>query len=452
MMPLFLAAFWLAGTVGAAAAPPRLALTLAQAETAARDHSLELKIAAEESAAAKDGAEAQFSSLLPRLTLDGSYRYQTEVPLFSPVPGGPATRFGDHRATSLGPTLSWTLWDQGGLYKTWRAQKAGAKSAEELERLSESQTILGARLAYVQVQLAREQVGLLADSVALARAQYEDIEKRLRAGSASRIDSLSSHQEELLRRKDFLQAQAGLAASLRELLQLTGLGKGLDLSRPVDIRLSTSLPSGFSAPTVLVELDSLAQVPQALAAAELAPAANPEHPGVMAYEQQAQAARLAADGISAQSWPKIQMQARADYEYPNGPVLQSVTQKSIGLMASVPLFEMGRASHLAGQQSHLAAAAERRRDLASEQLDRDRDKARAALASLRDQQALDENRVAESEELARLVYSAYKAGRSSYIEVQTHNLSAVQAKVQAAQTRAQILVQLAALAQLSAKG
>ena len=348
--------------------------------------------------------------------------------------------------------MSWTLWDEGALYKTWRAQQASALSQEEQTRLLATQATEAARLAYVQVQLAREKELLLADSVGLADAQYADIQKRLRAGALSKIDSLSSHQEDLQRRKDFLSAQADLAAALRLLFQMTGLGAGLDLTRPVDVRVSTALPSGLAEPTLLVAFDSLADVPAALALLETAGGPSPDHPGLLVYTRQAQAARLKAASASAGNWPTVQFQGAIGYEYPNGPVLQSVTQKSVGVSASVPLFEGRRSSRQAEEQGHLAAAAERRRDLEGEQLSRDWDRARAQLAALRDQQALDSTAVVESAELARLVYLAYQAGRRSYLDVQTYDLTALQAKVAAAQTRAQILIQLATLAQLAAQG
>ncbi len=436
----------------ASAAAPRFSLTMSEAEAAARAHALEVKAAGEESASARDRADAAFSTLLPRLTLDGYYRYQTEVPSFAVVPGQPAQPFGSNRATSIGPTLSWTLWDEGALYKTWRAQQASARSTEAAERLAATQATEAARLAYVQVQLAREKVLLLADSVGLADAQYADIEKRLRAGAASRIDSLSSHQEDLQRRKDFLSAQSDLAGALRELLQLTGLGEGLDLTRPVDVRVSTALPAGLPEPTLRVALDSLAAVPAELAAAESGSGPSADHPGILIYARQADSARLNAAAAAAGNWPTIQFLGAIDYEYPNGPVLQYVTQKSAGLTASVPLFEDRRTARQADSSRRQAAAAERRRDLAAEQLSRDWDKARAALAALRDQAALDAAAVVESDELARLIYLAYRGGRRSYLDVQTYDLTALQAKVAAAQTRAQILIQLATLAQLAAQG
>ena len=426
-------------------------LTMAEAETAARSHALEVKAASETSAAARAGADAAFAPLLPRLTLDGYARYATEVPNVALVPGAPAVPLGTHGAYSIGPTLNWTLWDEGALYKTWHAQRAGARSQEEAERLIATQATEAARLAYVQVQLAREKVRLLADSVSVADAQYADIEKRLNAGAASRIDSLSSHQEDIQRRKDFLSAQADLSGALRELLQLTGLGAGLDLTRPVDVRVSTALPAGLPEPTLRVAFDSLADVPPAFAAAESASGPSPDHPGVLLYSRQADAARFSAAAASAGNGPTVQFQGAIAYEYPNFVIPQFVVQKTVGLTASLPLFDDRRASRQADYQKHLANAADRRRDLAIEQLARDWDKARAALAALRDQQALDAAAVVESEELAHLVYLAYKGGRRSYLDVQTYDLTALQAKVAAAQTRAQILIQLATLAQLSAQ-
>ena len=446
----FLWALILAGPARAAA--PVFSLSMAQAEQAARAHAWDVKAAAEDSAAARDGADAQFATLIPRLSIDGYYRYQSEVPSFSVSPGAPARPFGDHRATSIGPTLSWTLWDEGALWKTWKSQREGARSREETERLMGILATQAARMAYVQVQLAREKGRLLADSVALADARYADVRKRLEAGAASRIDALSSHQEDIQRRKDFYSAQSDLAGALRALFQLTGLGETIDVSRAVDVRLSTVMPRGLPEPTVRIAFDSISDTPDLLAKIESVSGPAADHPSVSSYARQAESLRLAAGAAAAGFWPKVQLTGSIAYQYPNGPVLEYVTQKSVGLSASMPLFDMNQTSRLSRAQQHLARAAEARRDLAAESLARDWDKAKAALTALRDQQALDVEAVSGSEELARLVYLAYKAGRSNYLDVQTYDLAALQAKVNAAQTRAQILIQLAVLAELRAQG
>jgi len=424
--------------------PIRFSLTLAQAETMARAHSLELKAAGEQAAAADDQADAQFASLLPRVTLDGFYRYET-VPQALPV------TFNSLRSTQLGPTLTWTLWDEGALYKSWKAQKAGAESQEEQARLVQTQAILGARLAYFQVLLAAEQARLLAESVAVTTAQYEDITRRFDAGAASRIDVLESHQEDLQRRKEFLNAQAALGTALRELLQIIGRRGGYDLSRPVDARTGFSLPEGLPTPTLLVDVEPLSRVSPELAAAASG-TWDRAHPQLLLFERQAESARLSAEGLSSAEYPRVQLQAQALYEYPTVTQHDYVTQKTVALTASIPLFEGWQTKKQIEQQGHLASAADRRRDLAAEQIERDWERTHIRLDSLAEQRAIDARRVSESQELAHLVYVSYKAGRSTYIDVQIANLTALQAKIQAAQTRAQILIQLATLAQLAGQG
>ncbi|PIR14925.1 MAG: hypothetical protein COV48_17210 [Elusimicrobia bacterium CG11_big_fil_rev_8_21_14_0_20_64_6] len=434
-----------------AADTPRFRLAMPEAVSAARSHSPSLKAAAEESAGFADLSDERFAALLPRVTLDGSYRYQAEVPNFSVGAGQPARPFGDHRATSLGPTVSWTLWDQGSLYKSWRAQKAQAASWDERRRLADRQAELGARLAYVQVQLSCEQLWALGGSLALAEAQYKEIDNRFKAGAASRIDTLSSHQDTLQRRKLFLQAQAELSASLRELLRLIGRDEGRDLARPLDARVSTAALTGMGEATLLVELDGLDARQEALIGVETA-ALDASHPRVEIYARQAESSRLSASSLNASRGPVIRVQGRVSYDYPNGPVLESVTQKSVGLTASLPLFEGRRTARAVSERRHAAAAAESRRDLASEEIRRDWGVARDELGSLRAQQAVDARSVAETEELSRLIYLSYKAGRSNYLDVQSANLRELEAKVQAARTRAQVLIRLATLADLAVQG
>ena len=74
------------------------------------------------------------------------------------------------------------------------------------------------------------------------------------------------------------------------------------------------------------------------------------------------------------------------------------------------------------------------------------------LGSLLDQESVDERSVSETDELSRLVYLSYKAGRSNYLEVQNANLRALESKVSAARTRVQIRIQLSILADLSPQG
>ncbi|NTV52639.1 MAG: TolC family protein, partial [Candidatus Firestonebacteria bacterium] len=188
ILPWFLAGI-------AHAVVPEVNLTLAQAEEQALAFSPALKAKRAELAASEAKVDAQTALLWPRLTLEGSWRYVTEVPELSILPGRPALPFGDHNNYSVGPMLSWNFWDAGGAYyarlTARSAQQAKADEVQGLERSLKLQV----RTAYFQAQMASAQVRLLVDAFKLFNAQYQDIRTQYRAGASTRIDSLSSHQD-----------------------------------------------------------------------------------------------------------------------------------------------------------------------------------------------------------------------------------------------------------------
>jgi len=53
--------------------------------------------------------------------------------------------------------------------------------------------------------------------------------------------------------------------------------------------------------------------------------------------------------------------------------------------------------------------------------------------------------------LARLTYKSYKAGTVRFLEVQTANLQALDAKIQSVSNNVQLLMQLSVLSSLSGK-
>ena len=431
------------------AQPPVLKLSLDDAEQAAFAHSPILKAAQSSLASAEDLVQAQFAALLPRLTGDGSYQRQTEVPKFSFSPAAPPQQFGDYKSYAIGPTISWTLWDQGALWSSWKSQKALAQSQDAQRELVRRQVRLMTRLDYFQVQLALEQQRSLIDSLRLADAQYRDIDNRFRAGAASRIDWLSAHQQVLDRRRSLRSAQADLASALRTLFAQTGQGQEQDVSAALDRRVDTPLPEGTHPPTIRVELEPLESVESSLRGAE-SQSLDAAYPQLVVYRRQAEAQRLSAQSVAAGEWPKIQFSYKGDYQYPNLPLLQSTWQNTALFTASVPLFEYGRTRNQARAQQSLADASERQADEALDELERDWRKARDEVAALRDQEAIDGESTSETAEIARLRYRSYRDGASTILDVQTANIDALQARIAAAVTRTQMLIQLATLDSLSA--
>lgn len=435
----------------AAAQPPLLSLRLADAEKAALAHSPLLKAAEDDLASAEALVDVSLSQLVPRVTLDGSYQYQTVVPKLALAPNAPPVQFGDHDAYSIGPTLSYTLFDAGGLRSAWRSQKALAGSQKAQRDLVRRQAVLLTRLDYFSVQLALEQERSLVDSLRLAQAQYGDIDKKYRAGASSRIDWLSAHQQALDRRRDLRSSEASVSAALRALFAQTGQGQGADLAVPMDARVRRPLPDDVAAPTVEVDLEPLESVETELAAAASRPA-DPSYPQLLVYSAQAEAQRQAARAAAEGEWPRVLLSFKSDYEYPNMPLLESTWQNTAGVAASMPLFEFGRTRRQADSQRAAAGASESRRQEASDELDRDWSKARDQLSALRDEERIDAESVDETAEIARLRYKSYKDGGSTILDVETADVNAILARVTAAATRAQALIQLATLDSLSAKG
>ncbi|MCX5794852.1 MAG: TolC family protein [Elusimicrobia bacterium] len=430
------------------AEPAQLRIGLDAALEAAQHNSALLQAVEADRQAAQKRASSRQSLLWPRLTMDASYKYISEVPALAVA--GRTQALGANDNYSLGPTLSWTLWDQGVLREAWRSAQAVSRARDADLKATGLQVRLKLRLAYAQAQLALEAVRSLGDSLRLAQSQHADIAKRLHAGAASRTDSLSAHQDVLGRRRQYRQARADLAGALRELYALIGEEPAADLSLPLDASAAAGLPADVEPPSVTVALDLPEDSMQSLAAAEgwpqdLAP------PALSAWTAQADSSRLAARSLRAGLWPTLQLSARTSADYPNGPVLETINQNTVGVFASLPLFENGRTRRQAAELEAQARDGDWRREAARRDLARDWLKAKDQLAGLKAQREINRQAASEAHELSRLTYESYKAGRATYIEVQSANLRELEARVQCARTDTQLVMQLAILASLSEK-
>jgi outer membrane protein TolC len=424
-------------------------LGLAQAQAAALERSPELKAAGLDQEAAEAQARGRLSALWPKLSMDASWREVAVVPsLALPIPGASPIEFGSHESWAFGPSVSWTFWDSNASRHAWRGFEALARARRQEASGLRRRLLLETRLAYFRVQLALEQVRQLADSLRLAQAQHADVAQRLRYRAASRIDLLSAHQEVLTYLRQLRQARSDLASAVREIFAKTGMGAATDPSLALDKKTSSNLPPGTEPPTLILELEPL---DASLKALDVRTNPSQVDPRVQALAESAEASRMAARSASSERWPKLQLSARTGLEYPNGPVLETIHQSAIGVSLSLPLFEGWRVTEEIGRQRMQARAFDERRSQAVIDLDRESRQAEDQLAGLRAQQEFNRAAVSETEELARLVYESYQSGRSTFLEVQTANLRALEAKMQAARTDAQTLAQLAVLRSLSSE-
>ncbi len=428
-------------------ANPLFRMSLDGAVTAAMASSHVLKAAEHDYQAARQRLWGAGSFLLPQVSLDGNYRYVTEVPEMKLDPRGAPIKFGDNESYSVGPTAAWTVWDWGASYQAWRSAGAAAGSkCDEVEAVRK-QVKLGATVTYVQAQMCLEQLRLVTDAMLLARSQHKDVSAGLAAGAASRIDSLQAHQEVLARERQFAAARADLANALQDLFALTATGTGLDTSAPDYYAHSLGLRTD-ELPNLLVDFDPLDSTIDRLTRDSWRHPTE-RNPRVRALSRLAESSDRAAAAVLTTHLPRVQVTARYSLDYPNGPVLDEIHQKTIGVAVSVPLVSWGRVFRDEWERREQARAVGERRDLALAEANRDYIKARDRMNQLRKQREIARQASAETGELARLVYESYQSGAVRFTEVQAANLRALEARVQEARIKAELLVQLAILESLS---
>lgn len=407
-------------------------LSLPEIEIQALENSFTKKAVNAEYDSVVNKIDSQNSLRYPKITLEGNYKYISEVPTLS-FPGGAKTAFGDNTNYSIGPVLTWTLWDFGSIKNSIKGSESLLKSKEAEKNFSNRQILLNARLAYFRVQLRIEQQKMVSDSLKLAESQHRDIQNRISAGLSNRIDLLSAHKEVLNLKIQSRQIQSDLSTDLRDLYALIGRNDSFDPKLQVKVDpLESSLYSLSKYGANGLEQENLNQ-----------------HPLIKMHTANAEASRLSAESFKANKLPKVALFAKSSIDYPNGPILENIHQNAIGLTLSMPLFESSKSSNEALEKQNLAIASENRREEARTNLVRDWHKANDQLQGLKEKVLIFKTSVDESAERAKLVYSSYRVGRSSFLEVQSANLHALEAKVQSTTNNVQILIQLAYLASIA---
>jgi outer membrane protein TolC len=441
---------WGLGIAAAKEKTVYLTLSLDELTQTALTHSSQLQAAKLGYESAKSEALSAGNGEFPKLGLNGNYFYQTYAPELSLAPGGPQFAFGENNNWSAWATLNWNLWDFRSEHDMANSATAASESQDQLYEATVRQVTLAVRMAYFQVKANAEQVRLLGDSLKVAQLQYADISRQAKFGTASRMDRLSSHQEVLNYQRQFRQAQANLAQSLRDLYALVGVEEPSDFNMPLDKHMEGALPDTIAPPSVWLGMDSTEDSLQMLKKDEVVPP-DDAVPQLKTYAYMADSSRFAANSIHSELLPKITLSAQAGYENPDGPILQTVQQNIISISASMPLFDWGQIVNDSDSKKKQAEVYEKNWSQAKTNLWRDWNKAKDELASLKYQKKLNDTAVTETAQLAKLTYKSYKAGTVRYLEVQTANLQALDAKIQAVSNDVQILMQLSVLSSLSGK-
>ncbi|MBN1595247.1 TolC family protein [candidate division FCPU426 bacterium] len=436
----------------APAGPLTMTLPLVQAEARAQTCSARIASKLQEAKSTQSAADGQYSLFWPKLSLEGSYTYLSELSAFD-LPAGPGRTqtitLGDHHNYSIGLQAAWNAWDSFAVYNSWQALQALARAKQEELRVLQRETVLKVRLAYFQAQLAAERLRLINQSARLAQAQYRDIQAKARAGAASRMDLLASHVEALGRERQLQSAQTDLALALRDLNRLTGQTH-IDASKPWYTQAEDKPLAGFEQPSLYLELDPLEESLARFETQAGQPTAA-DHPQAAVFMALAESAQASAFAISAGHWPRLSVAVKTSLDYPDGPVQEQYNQNMLSIKASWPLWEGNRVVNQEKEKTLAARAQEQQAAYTREELALAWNKARDRLSELQAGQPLLDKIEKETAELAAVAYSAFRAGRADYLDVQAANLKALESGTQAALNKVQRLIQLAMLESLSAE-
>lgn len=403
-------------------------LSLQEAETSALASSWLIKAAAADFTSALEQEKAGFTAILPRASLQGNYTFLSTLPELSVAPNVPAITFGDHNNYSLGPVLNYTLWDTFSSHKSYAALGRLRQAREQDRENTTVQVLTSVRNAYLRVQLALEELKAVDDYVVLSRAQERDVQKRFEGGTGTQLETYTAQRQVVRYRLQVEQKKVDVATAYKDLLALT---------HPENIN---STP----------RLESLSRtLAHFLKFAHEAPGEN--HPQVKSLELLSESSTLMAESLRAKLFPTLQLSLSSNVSYPNGPQLVSTNQNTVSLSLNVPLFLGDPTWHQIDQKLSDARGAHYRARQVRLDLNRDYEKALQRIESLKQQQKLAAQDVRDSGEVAKLYFNSYKVGKLNFIDVQTVNNDALQAKVNAARIDAQLIGQIIALLAVQGK-
>lgn len=394
-------------------AEPKGLLTLDQAVELSRSHSSTLVQSKAVADSAQADAESSKGKLYPKLSLDGNFKEQSVVPEASL--GGQNVKLGDNKSYSIGPTLSYVLWDSGSSRNQTKSLEFLSQARQRQHQLSAVQLKLATQIAYTQVVVSQEIADSSSKAEQLARVQNKDIQSRKRGGSASDLDALTSDSEILNYSLKAKQAKADSDSNALDLAYYTGESS------------SQLQPLSDLVAQVKVPIDS---------------SVNTNHPSLLAQGDLEKSAQYGLDSQKSSHWPTISLQARSSLDYPNFNKLEQINQNTISANLTWTIFDFGGISDSVRSKEYLLASARASTQEAKNALARDLEKTHSKITNLKSQLEDAEVLVKKQEKLAKTNYSTYKFGGIKYSDVQAANLRLLDAEKNLAMLRAQYLVQI----------
>ncbi len=343
---------------------------------------------------------------------------------------GLSNTVGEHLNWNISPTLNFIVWDTGRILNKAKSLRKAADAQTDTLDYDKRQVLLNARTTYVGVQIAKEQVRLVKDALALAKSQYAVVLDRFKTGTSDKFDLTVADQEVAERIKDLEQAGGELLVSKRALVAALAIEDKIEKAETMDVEpIKTSLD-------ILTPRSNTAFDPKT-------------HPQVKALENQKSSSELAEKSIVARYFPEITLQGSAGYEYPNLGADDVIQQNRASLGLQMPIFEWGSIWKDAKSQKYLAKSADQQKRQTVIDLTRDVSETRDWIETFKRLQLANVRAVKDAVEVAKLSFDSYKAGRIIFLDVQRANVKELSAKVDAARNDGNLAAQIAKLLALA---
>jgi outer membrane protein len=406
--------------------------TLNEIETVMLNQSLDIKSKEFEVTAAQEKSLSLPSNYIPKISLEGSYKYLSKIPEINMGPGR-ILNFGDNKNYSIGPTLTMTLLDFNSKshLQTSLNKNVSAKKNEVLSL--KSNVLFKTRYHYINITFLLEKRIVIANSLKVANKQLKDVASKQRFGSGSKLDLLTAQKEVHELESQFKEISFNIAAEQSELFKVSFYQKIKETNFETDKSY----------------LESLDLIKNRFISYRYRDYNEVDSSKIKTLKYQSESLESQASSISSQRYPKVNLFARTSLDYPNGPDLSQFNQNSVGVTMSIPLFDGGEISHNVSEKQNQALALrhqvinEQRNLIESIQLLMKR------IDNLTEQNEIIQKKIIESNEISELIYKSYQEGRATFIEVERANVKSREAKLNLSSNEYQITLNLIQLANIA---
>jgi len=363
--------------------------------------------------------------LYPALTLDAKGGWVSQIPELTM--GMTKLKFGDNWSYSAGPTLQYTVFDNNRRKDKVKSEAAVYNSKmRDLEALKK-QVLLDARRSYFKIQRDLEKIYFLFEYMKLTQKQLKDINSAFKSGAKSRRDVIMAEKQFIKAKISISAARAVLSQDLSELFKITGTNFSINPEYPSDYRTAPEELDGIT--TALIEFDSPDKTLE-----RFFPSVNlnfdSEQAKLVSYDELVKSYEYLSAYYKSELYPKINLTAGTYFEYPNGPITESVFQTRANAAISMPLFEKSKNKKLSQAQKSAAQSVAAQKKKLTETLKSLFVFSKNRLYSLKIETDLNEKMIEDSKTAVKLTYDAYNAGAVTFLEVQNANIDLLSAQTE----------------------